>query len=459
MASALGNMGCFNSPPPCKRTHLQMKEHKHGMRCIQPSLWRACSQNLSGAISRRELNCTNNYRSTLIQLRSSKKRAALLISAFALPVSTPLLSDKEQRMHLAEEYGFTQIGEPVPDNVTLKNIIDTLPPEVFEINSFKAWRSVVTSVAAYSLGIYAISRSPWYLLPLAWAWTGTAVTGFFVIGHDCAHKSFSKNKMIEDIVGTLAFLPLIYPYEPWRIKHDKHHAKTNMLGEDTAWHPILREEYDGRPQFAKPLYEVFFGPLRPWLSIGHWFNWHFDLNKFRASESNRVKISLACVFAFIVIGWPLIIYKTGVIGWIKLWLMPWLGYHFWMSTFTMVHHTAPHIPFKDIKNWNSGQAQLGGTVHCDYPNWIEVLCHDINVHIPHHISQKIPSYNLRLAQDSLRKNWCKYLNESKWNWRLMKTIMTKCHIYDKDKNYVAIDEGAQKSKVLGFIRRVMPNTL
>jgi hypothetical protein len=33
---------------------------------------------------------------------------------------------------------------------------------------------------------------------------------------------------VEDIVGTLAFSPLIYPYEPWRFKHDQRHAKTNM---------------------------------------------------------------------------------------------------------------------------------------------------------------------------------------------------------------------------------------
>jgi omega-6 fatty acid desaturase (delta-12 desaturase) len=78
-----------------------------------------------------------------------------------------------------------------------------------------------------------------------------------------------------------------------------------------------------------------------------------------------------------------------------------------MSTFTMVHHTAPHIPFKDSKDWNAATAQLGGTVHCDYPKWVEVLCHDISVHIPHHISQKIPSYNLRLAHESLVKNWGK----------------------------------------------------
>jgi fatty acid desaturase len=35
----------------------------------------------------------------------------------------------------------------------------------------------------------------------------------------------------------------------------------------------------------------------------------------------------------------------------------------------MVHHTAPHIPFKTSEEWNAAQAQLNGTVHCDYPRW------------------------------------------------------------------------------------------
>ncbi|KAH7432887.1 hypothetical protein KP509_07G044600 [Ceratopteris richardii] len=379
------------------------------------------------------------------------------ISAVAAPIA-PTLNDPSYREKLAEEYGFTQIGEPVPPNVTLKNVIDSFPPEVFEIDNVKAWRTVVISVVSYVAGLFMISKAPWYLLPLAWAWTGTAITGFFVIGHDCAHKSFSNNKLIEDIVGTLAFLPLIYPYEPWRFKHDRHHAKTNMLVEDTAWHPVVKEEYDEFPPYLQLALKLAMGPLRCWASIGHWLGWHFQLSNFRPSEQNRVKISLACVFAFMAIGWPLIIYKTGIVGWVKFWLMPWLGYHFWMSTFTMVHHTAPHIPFKDVKNWNSAQAQLGGTVHCDYPRWIEVLCHDISVHIPHHISQKIPSYNLRLANESLRKNWGQYLNEARWNWRLMKTIMTDCHVYDEEKNYVPFDEGQKESKVLGILRRVMPNT-
>ncbi|KAF1867794.1 hypothetical protein Lal_00050228 [Lupinus albus] len=385
-------------------------------------------------------------------IQKGDRKKVSVIQAVAIPVQPSSLESAEHRKQLAQTYGFNQIGEQLPGNVTLKDVIDSLPKKVFEIDDAKAWKSVLVSATSYALGLFMISKAPWYLLPLAWAWTGTAITGFFVIGHDCAHKSFSKNKLVEDIIGTLAFLPLIYPYEPWRFKHDRHHAKTNMLKGDTAWHPVWKKEFDSSPLLRKALIYGY-GPFRPWMLV-----LHFDLKKFRPNEVNRVKISLACVFAFMAIGWPLIIYKTGIMGWIKFWLMPWLGYHFWMSTFTMVHHTAPHIPFKDPEEWNAAQAQLNGTVHCDYPKWIEVLCHDINVHIPHHISPRIPSYNLRAAHKSIQENWGKYLNEASWNWRLMKTIMTVCHVYDKERNYVGFDElSPEESHPIEFLKEVMPD--
>lgn len=49
--------------------------------------------------------------------------------------------------------------------------------KVFEIDDVKAWKSVLISATSYALGLFMISKAPWYLLPLAWAWTGTAVTG------------------------------------------------------------------------------------------------------------------------------------------------------------------------------------------------------------------------------------------------------------------------------------------
>ncbi|KAJ1257362.1 hypothetical protein BS78_K086100 [Paspalum vaginatum] len=73
----------------------------------------------------------------------------------AVMTVTPILYDEEKRKQMAEYYGFTQIGEQLPDNVTLEDVMGTLPKEVSTVNS---------------------AKSPWYLLPLAWAWTGTAVT-------------------------------------------------------------------------------------------------------------------------------------------------------------------------------------------------------------------------------------------------------------------------------------------
>lgn len=185
-----------------------------------------------------------------------------------------------------------------------------------------------------------------------------------------------------------------------------HHAHTNKLVEDTAWHPVMREEIAKWSPGARAVYEFFLGtPLKLWASVGHWWIWHFDLSLYTEKQKPRVIVSLVSVFAFMAIAFPLIISQFGVIGWVKFWLMPWLGYHFWMSTFTVIHHTAPHIPFKDASTWNPAQAQLGGTVHCDFPRLVEFLCHDISVHVPHHVNSKIPWYNLRMANESLRKNW------------------------------------------------------
>lgn len=90
--------------------------------------------------------------------------------------------------------------------------------------------------------------------------------------------------------------------------------------------------------------------------------------KTRGGTAVQVIVSLAAVAAFGLALIPLGMH-IGVWGLVKYWLMPLLGYHFWMSTFTVVHHTAPHIPFKKAEDWSAVGAQLGGTVHCDYPFW------------------------------------------------------------------------------------------
>lgn len=320
-------------------------------------------------------------------------------------------------------------------DIQLKDIIKSLPRECFQKNRRKAWLSILVSVLAVSLGYVGLVNLPWFLLPIAWVFTGTALTGFFVIAHDCGHRSFAKRRWVNDWVGHIFMLPLIYPFHSWRILHNYHHVHTNELDVDNAWQPWTLEEYSNTPGLMRVVYEVLRGRLWWLASIAHWGKLHFDLAQFSYRDRHKVKVSIAAVVIFAAVFFPTLILTTGIWGFVKFWLLPWLVYHFWMSTFTLVHHTAPDIPFHPTETWNAAEAQLAGTVHCTYPRWVEILCHDINVHVPHHISVSIPSYNLRLAHQSLKQTWSSTIREEQFSWSLMKQIVDRCHLYDASTIY------------------------
>ena len=323
----------------------------------------------------------------------------------------------------------------VSTDLRLRDILNTLPSEVFRKDPLKAWSKVAINVLIVGLGYWLIAVSPWFLLPFAWILTGTALTGFFVIGHDCGHRSFANRKWLNNLVGHIMFLPLIYPFHAWRIGHNYHHKHTNKLGVDNAWNPFEVDFYQQAPPVVKGAYRCIRGRLW-WIgSIFHWALVHFKWSKLTGKEQEQVKFSVLVVIVGAAIGFPTLILTTGMVGFVKFWLLPWIVYHFWMSTFTIVHHTIPEIPFTPASDWHEAKAQLAGTVHCDYPGWVEFLCHDINVHVPHHVSTAIPWYNLRQANQSLKENWGEYMVEKKFSWSLMKDITDRCHLYDADNYY------------------------
>jgi len=320
-------------------------------------------------------------------------------------------------------------------DLKLSDIIRTIPKSCFEKNWRKAWLSVFITLTAVGAGYTAIAFAPWYLLPFAWFFTGTAMTGLFVVGHDCGHRSFAKRRWVNNWVGHIMMLPLIYPFHCWRILHDHHHVHTNNLDVDNAWTPWTIEAFRDASPFMQHLYRAMRGSLWWLASIAHWGSLHFNPRHFAPRDRKSVKVSIAVVTIFAAIFFPTLYATIGLWGIVKFWLLPWLGYHFWMSTFTLVHHTIPEIQFQPQQTWSAVSAQLAGTVHCTYPKWVEVLCHDINVHVPHHISVAIPSYNLRQAHQSLMLQWGHHIQVRRFSWSLMRQIIEHCHLYDVDRGY------------------------
>jgi omega-6 fatty acid desaturase (delta-12 desaturase) len=57
----------------------------------------------------------------------------------------------------------------------------------------------------------------------------------------------------------------------------------------------------------------------------------------------------------------------------------------------------------------------------------------------------------------LKQNWGQYMTSCTFNWRMMKTIFTELHVYDKDKNYVPFD-AQQPETFFEVQRKVIPNS-
>lgn len=322
----------------------------------------------------------------------------------------------------------------------LRDIVKSIPRQYFQKNAVKAWTQVAITLVSVTLSYVALAYSPWFLLPFAWFLTGTALTGFFVIGHDCGHRSFAKRKWVNDVVGHLAFLPLLYPFHSWRFLHDKHHNHTNKMDVDNAWQPLRPELYEASDIVRKVGYKLVRGNFW-WIgSVFHWALIHFDLSNYHPRDRAKANFSNWFVIAAGLIFLPLLTYYLGPWALVKFWIMPWLGYHFWMSTFTIVHHTLPEIEFQEPHVWDAAKAQLFGTVHCEYPAGIEFLCHHINVHIPHHVSVAIPSYNLRAVHNHLKSIWGDDMVIRNFDLKLVKQITQECHLYHEDRFYQSFNE-------------------
>lgn len=335
-------------------------------------------------------------------------------------------------------------------DIKLADIVKTLPPECFQQNPWKAWSLAWSLVVLVGMGFWGLAIAPWYFLPLFWLLTGTGLAGFFNIAHDCGHYSFSKIRWVNDVVGHLMLTPMLYPFYNWRIQHNCHHRQTNKLGRegwrqlydmvnrtaDPYWQPVRVENYlnlNRRPRWTYERVRGYFW----WLATiqNWWSQMVVNTSKFPDRERQQIKFSVSVVIVFALIALPALVLTNGIWGLVKFWLIPWLVYHFWFSTTTMIHHTSPGTIWQSGDEWNAVQANLHGTVHCYYPRWVEFLLYDINYHVPHHVAPAIPAYHLRMAHQSLKENWGQYMRDCNFSWSLIQKIIGQCQLYDAENGH------------------------
>lgn len=294
-------------------------------------------------------------------------------------------------------------------------------------------------------GVYFALHFQNYLLKTLFAVVaGMAIGSLFVVAHDAAHNSLTPSKRLNAFVGRLAFLPALHNYTLWLIVHNRmHHVHTCVQGQN-SWSPLTKQEFDGLPFWRRGLERLYRAPVlgfAPYYAKERWLKEKF-FPPCHFSETRRVDqyldflLIVACLAA-----WFALLYLASLrIAGLAFWEAVVWGFvipqYVWntLGGFTVyAHHTHPQVPwFRTTEEMEAAAGQAGASVHMLFPVWYGVVSNNIMDHPAHHVSTKIPLYNLRRAQRRLNEVLGEAAIVERFSPVRFFGTMVRCKLYDYD---------------------------
>jgi omega-6 fatty acid desaturase (delta-12 desaturase) len=260
--------------------------------------------------------------------------------------------------------------------------------------------SVVAYLALTAAMFLALRVSYLLVLVLAIPTAGFLVRTFIVF-HDCAHGSFLRSKRANAMLGGALGVLLFTPFAWWRHKHAVHHATTGDLDRRGVGdiQTLTIEEYRARSWWGRAGYRLF---RNPFVMFGLGPLWVVLIGPRLATPRMHPRLrrsvlgtdlALAAVIGGLcwLVGWqdvvlvlvpPLLI--TGAAG-------IWLFY---------VQHQFEDAYWQRNDEWSFDDAALQGSSYLRLPRVLQFFTGNIGLHHVHHLSARIPNYNLQAAHDA-----------------------------------------------------------
>jgi len=262
---------------------------------------------------------------------------------------------------------------------------------------------IATSLVPYFalLVLMYVALDVSYLLVLALA---IPAAGFqvrtFIAFHDCAHGSFLPSKRANAWVGAALGLVLYTPFQSWRHNHAVHHATAGDLDRRGVGDVLTLTvaEYRALSLRGRLGYRLFRNPL---VMFGLGPIYGLILYPRVVSRSARPRIRRS-VFAT-NIGLAVVIGGLcWLVGWREFLLVQsptlllagaagvWLFY---------VQHQFEDTYWQSTGDWSYAEAALQGSSYLKLPRVLQFFSGNIGLHHVHHLSAKVPNYNLQRAHD------------------------------------------------------------
>ena len=227
------------------------------------------------------------------------------------------------------------------------------------------------------------------------------LTRMYSLFHDLTHNSLFASRTANSRWGhSLGFL-LFTPYRWWQRQHAIHHAHTGDLdhrgiGEINT---MTVKEYESASRLRRLGYRLYRNPLLLLLvgpSLVFLFERRFPQRGMTAKILLSVVVTNLALVAWVV-GWSilvgletfLLIQGTTLIagGAIAAWML-------------YIQHQYEDTYYETPGEWRFELAALQGSSYLQLPRPLAWMVGNANFHHVHHLSAKIPNYNLRAAHES-----------------------------------------------------------
>jgi len=272
-----------------------------------------------------------------------------------------------------------------------------------EPRTLRSLADVLTSAVPYlglSALIYAaIGVSP--LLALALALPAAAfLLRTYIVFHDCAHGSFLSSRRANAWLGTGLGLLVLSPFVRWRHDHAVHHASAGDLDRRGVGDllTLTVAEYRERPWRGRTAYRLLRSPL-VMFGLGPVFAMVIGPRLVARDARPRMRRSvigtdLALATIILALCW-LIGWRDFLLIWAPSALLAgaagiWLFY---------IQHQFEDTYWQRTEEWSYAEAALRGSSYLKLPKPLRFMTGNIGLHHVHHMSARIPNYNLQRAHD------------------------------------------------------------
>ena len=267
----------------------------------------------------------------------------------------------------------------------------------------RAISNLFTSVAVY-LGLIGASAAALWVSPwLAGAFSVVAA-GFllrvFIVFHDCAHGSFFKSKRNNALLGAALGVLVCTPFAVWRREHAIHHATAGDLDRRGVGdvQTLTVDEYRGSPWYERLRYRLFRNPL---VMFGLGPLWVVLLGPRVVSlkAPSRLKRSVLGTDLTLIVLVATLCYLLGWRGFLIVQLPALLvsgSVGIWLF---YVQHQFEDTYWQSGETWSYDDAALKGSSYLRMPRVLQFMTGNIGLHHVHHLSARIPNYNLQAAHD------------------------------------------------------------